>query len=174
VKLVALKLRRYASTWWANIVGKRAKKGKSKIKSWRKMKSKLKEKFLPSHYLQENYSKLHHLKQGSMSVEEYTREFERFLIKCDVKEDEDQTLVRCLGRLDERIAHVVELHPHHTLDELSSLARKVEIQKRSRRKPESTKPLIRPYPSQRPAYVNPKPNSSNSKLPPPPTHKTAP
>ena len=57
-------------------MAKRAKKGKSKIRSWRKMKSKLKEKFLPSHYLQENYSKLHHLKQGSMSVEEYTREFD--------------------------------------------------------------------------------------------------
>ena len=122
VKLVALKLRRYASTWWANIVAKRAKKGKSKIRSWRKMKSKLKEKFLPSHYLQENYTKLHHLKQGAMSVEEYTREFERLLIKCDLKEDEDQTLVRYLGGLDERIAHVVELHPYHTLDELSSLA----------------------------------------------------
>ena len=49
VKLVALKLRRYASTWWANIVAKRAKKGKRKIKSWRKMKTKLKEKFLRSH-----------------------------------------------------------------------------------------------------------------------------
>jgi len=86
VKLVALKLRRYASTWWANVVAKRVKKGK--IKSWRKMKGKLKDKFLPSHYLQENYSKLHHLKQGSLSVEEYTRGFEQ-LIKCDLKENEE-------------------------------------------------------------------------------------
>jgi len=98
------------------------------------MKSKLKKKFLPFHYLQKNYSKLYHLKQGSMSMEEYTREFERLLIKCDLKEDEDQTLVRYLGGLDERIAHVVELPPYHTLDELSSLNRKVEIQKRSRGK----------------------------------------
>jgi len=88
VKLVALKLRRYASTWWANVMFKRIKKGKGKIKSWRKMKGKLKEKFLPSHYLHENYSKLHHLKQGSMRVEEYTREFDQLLIKCDLKEDE--------------------------------------------------------------------------------------
>ena len=42
VKLVALKLRRYASAWWANVVGKRDKKGKGQIKSWRKMKGKLK------------------------------------------------------------------------------------------------------------------------------------
>ena len=68
------------------------------------MKGKLKEKLLPFHYLHENYSKLHHLKQGSMSVEEYTREFGQLLIKCDLKEDEEQTLVRYLGGLDERIA----------------------------------------------------------------------
>ena len=84
-------------------------------------------------------------------------------------------MVRYLGGLDEKIAHVVELHPYHTLDELSSLARKVEIQKRSRGKLGPTKPLNCPYPSQRPAYINPKPNnSSNPKPPPPPTHKTAP
>ena len=174
VKLVALKLRRYASTWWANMVAKRAKEGKRKIRSWRKMKGLLKEKFLPSHYLQENYSKLHHLKQGSMNVEEYTREFERLLIKCDLKENEEQTLVRYLGGLDERVAHVVELHPYHTLDELSTLARKVEIQKKGRSKPEPTKPPFRPYPSQRPTTVNPKPNSSNPKPPSPPTPKSAP
>jgi len=162
VKLVALKLRRYASTWWANIMAKRAKKGKSKIRSWRKMKSELKEKFLPSHYLQENYSKVHHLKQGSMSVEEYTREFERLLIKCDLKEDEDQTSVRYLGGLDEKIAHVVELHPYHTLDELSSLARKVEIQKRIRGKPKPTKPPNHPYPSQRP--LTPTPSQSHPQI----------
>ena len=33
VKLVALKLRKYASTWWDNFLSKWAKKGKSKIKS---------------------------------------------------------------------------------------------------------------------------------------------
>ena len=31
VKLVALKLRKYASIWWANVVAKRFRKGKSKI-----------------------------------------------------------------------------------------------------------------------------------------------
>ena len=37
----------------------------------------------PSHYVQDNYLKLHRLKQGSKSVEEYTREFEQLLLKCD-------------------------------------------------------------------------------------------
>jgi len=35
-----------------------------------------------------------------MSVEEYTREFEKPLIKCDIQELEEQSIVRYLGGLD--------------------------------------------------------------------------
>ena len=42
VKLVAVNLRKYASTWWANVLSKRAKKGSGKVKSWKKMKKKKK------------------------------------------------------------------------------------------------------------------------------------
>jgi len=114
VKLMAVKLRKYASTWWTNALSMRTKKVNSKIKSWSKMKTKLKENFLPSHYLQDNFSRLH-LKKGSLSVEEYTSEFEQLLIKCDLKEDQEQTLVRYLGGFDQKISHVVQLHPYTTL-----------------------------------------------------------
>jgi len=107
---MALKLRKYASIWWANLVAKRARKGKAKIHSWDQIRDKLKDKFLPSHYLRDNYLKLHHLEQGTKSVEEYTTEFEQLLLKCDLKEDESQTFVRCLSGLDDQIAHVIELH----------------------------------------------------------------
>ena len=92
------------------------------------MREKLRSKFLPSHYLQDNYLKVHHLKQGSKSVEEYTREFEQLLFTCDLREDDSQTLVRYLSGLEEHIAHVVELHTYTSLHELSSLAYKVEQQ----------------------------------------------
>ena len=59
VKLVALKLRKHASMWWANLVAKRARKGKDKIRSRDQVRNKLKDKFLPPHYLQDNYLKLH-------------------------------------------------------------------------------------------------------------------
>jgi len=42
VKLVALKLRKYTSLQWENVVKKRAKRGKPKISIWEKMRSKLK------------------------------------------------------------------------------------------------------------------------------------
>jgi len=88
VKLVAIKLRKYGSIWWANLVAKRARKGKGKIRTSTKMRDKLKPNSLPSHYLQDNYLILHHLKQETKSVEEYTREFEQLLLKCDLREDD--------------------------------------------------------------------------------------
>jgi len=61
------------------------------------MKTKLKARFLPPTYIQNNYSLLRHLTQATMSVEEYMREFEKLLIKCDLQEIEEQTIVRYLG-----------------------------------------------------------------------------
>jgi len=52
---MAHKLRKYASIWWANLVSKRARKGKAKIRYWDQMRDKLKDKFLHSHYIQDNY-----------------------------------------------------------------------------------------------------------------------
>lgn len=72
VKLIDLKLRKYASLWLESLIKKRAKRGKSKIKSWETMSSKLKDRFLPPSYLQDNYLKLHNLTQGSLSIEKYT------------------------------------------------------------------------------------------------------
>ena len=92
VKVIALKLRKYASLWWTNLLAKRARQGKGKIRTWEKMKNKLKGRFLPPNYIQANYALLHHLTQGSKSVEEYTREFEKLMIKCDLQEEEEQTL----------------------------------------------------------------------------------
>jgi len=75
VKLITLKLHNYASIWLSNVFTKRARKGEGKIRSWGKMKEKFEAKFLPSHYLQGNYTTLHNLRQESKSVEEYTHDF---------------------------------------------------------------------------------------------------
>ncbi|GJS90944.1 putative unclassified retrotransposon protein [Tanacetum coccineum] len=76
VKIVALKLRKYASTWWSNVCLKRERMGKEKIRTWPKMKAKMKQKFLPPHHIQASFSQLHSLKQGAGSAEDYSREFE--------------------------------------------------------------------------------------------------
>jgi len=82
------------------------------------MKAKLKARFLPTSHVQDNYSQLHNLVQGEMSVDEYTREFEKLLIKCDIQELEEQTIVRYLGGLEPRYANVVELQQYSTFNEV--------------------------------------------------------
>ena len=120
------------------------------------MKSKLKDRFLPSSYHQDSYSQLHNLTQGNMSVEEYTREFEKLLIKCDLQEVEDQTIVRYLGGLDPKYAQIVELQQYSTFDEVCVLAHKVEQQKRA-------KPLKRDFPE---PFPESQPFNKGSSFPP--------
>ena len=61
-----------------------------------------------------------------MSVDEYTREFEKLLIKCDIQESKEQTIVRYLRGLYPRYANVIELQQYTTCDEVCVLAHKVE------------------------------------------------
>ena len=70
------------------------------------------------------------MNQGNLNVEEYTREFEKLVIKCDLHEPEEQTIVRYLGGLDPRYANVVDLQAYSTFDEVCVLAHKVEQQKK--------------------------------------------
>jgi len=44
-----------------------------------------------------------------MSVDEYTWEFEKLLIKCDIQEPEEQTIIRYLSGLEPKYPNVVEL-----------------------------------------------------------------
>ena len=50
----------------------------------------------PSFLHVRNYTNLYNLQQGNFSVEKHTREFEKLLIKYDIQESEDQTIVRYL------------------------------------------------------------------------------
>jgi len=77
-------------------------------------------------YVQDNYSQLHNLTQGNMAIEEYTREFEKLSIKCDIHELEEQNIDRYLGDLNPHYSNIVELQQYLMLDEVCILALKVE------------------------------------------------
>ena len=67
-----------------------------------------------------------------MSVKENTREFEKLLIKCDIQEPEEQTIIRYLGGLDPKYSNVVELQSYAFFDDVCVLAHKVEQQKKAK------------------------------------------
>ena len=54
------------------------------VESWEKMKQKLKEKYLPDSYKHCLLDKLHSLRQGSRSVQEYTTDFDDVTLRCEV------------------------------------------------------------------------------------------
>ena len=150
VKLVALKLQKYTSLWWTNLYAKRVRNRKEKIQKWEKVKAKLKARFVPSSYVQDSYVQLYNLTQGSMSMDEYTREFRKLLVgsmsmdeytrefrkllvKCDIHEPAEQTIIRHLGGIEPKYANAVEFQRFTTFDEVCVLTHKVEQQRR--RKP---------------------------------------
>jgi len=150
---VALRLRKYAFLWWTNLNAKRFREKKARIHTWEKMKAKLKARFLPPTYVQDCYSQCYNLTQGNMNVEEYTCEFEKLMIKCDIQEPEEQTIVRYLGGLDPRYSNVVELQAYASFDDFCVLADKVEQQQTS-----NTKSFIRNQPFNKgSSYPPPKP-----------------
>jgi len=67
-----------------------------------------------------------------MSVEEYTCEFEKLLVKCDIQEPEEQTIVRYLGGLDPRYSNVIELQAYISFDDVCVMVHKVEKQRKAR------------------------------------------
>ncbi|VFQ85558.1 unnamed protein product [Cuscuta campestris] len=117
VKLVALKFRKYASTWWSNIKTKRSRDEKPPVDTWQKMKTLLKKKFLPTEYVRENFARLQTLRQGSKSVEDYTREYEELLLRCNLQENEEQTFVT--GDVPVRIGDQLTRKEIHLVEELN-------------------------------------------------------
>ncbi|GKU97098.1 hypothetical protein SLEP1_g10278 [Rubroshorea leprosula] len=103
-------------------------KAATKIRTWEKMRRELTRKFLPDRYYQDSFVKFHNLQQKSLTVEEYTMEFEQLMMKCDVRKKDEQTIARYLGGLDYDISKVVQLQQYWILDDVIRLALRVEKQ----------------------------------------------
>ena len=62
VKFACTKLKGHAMIWWDHVQKDRTKKGKDKIKTWKKMEKRLREKFLPLDYAQTLFRQFQNLK----------------------------------------------------------------------------------------------------------------
>ena len=128
VKLVAIKLKKYASLWWENIQKQRRREGKHKVASWVKMKRLLRAKFLPVTFKQDAYIDYHNLKHDTLSVTALITEFERMRLRCGAEEDEEQLIARFLGILRPDIADTVSLMQYYSFSDVCKLALRVEQQ----------------------------------------------
>ena len=127
----------YASLWWENLKRERVREGRRPIETWEKMKRELKRRFVSKNYRQDNYAKLYNFKQYNLSVEDYIREFEYLMLRCDIKEPEEQTIARFLGGLKRELADAIRLQPFWTFNDVRKLAITIE-QQRMKYSPKTT------------------------------------
>ncbi|GJT80165.1 reverse transcriptase domain-containing protein [Tanacetum coccineum] len=98
-----------------------------------KMKKKLMAKFLPVQFQQKAFIEYHNFKQSvGMLVEEFTSEFDHLRLRCDVVEEDEETIARYLASQKPEIADVVHLLQYLSYNDVCRLARKVESQQKKK------------------------------------------
>ncbi|VFQ86930.1 unnamed protein product [Cuscuta campestris] len=142
VKLVAIKLHGRASAWWEQMRRSREKKGKPKITDWEKMKGKMRAHFLPFGYTQTLFQRLHTLRQGTVSVDDYTEEFYHLIARNDLSESEEQLVARYLAGLRQSLQDVLNVHSLWTVSE--AYKRALAVEKQQNRKPVTNNRPARP------------------------------
>ena len=91
--MAALEFTDYALLWWENLKIQRRREGEEESTTWAAMKRVMKKRFVPDYYKQELYIRLQTLQQGSLSVEEYVKEFELLLIRCELMDKSNVSFV---------------------------------------------------------------------------------
>ena len=78
------------------------------------MKRLMKRRFVPDYYKEELLMDLQSLRQGKRSIEQYVKDFETLMARCDIQESTFESIVRFINELKMDIANVVELQQYHS------------------------------------------------------------
>ena len=87
----------------------RRKNDEEKVNSWALMKRLMRRRFVPNYYRQEMLMELQSIRQGKKSIEDYVKEFETLMARCDIRESSCESIARFINGLRLDIASVVEL-----------------------------------------------------------------
>ncbi|GFZ08222.1 hypothetical protein Acr_20g0000300 [Actinidia rufa] len=130
------------------------------VTDWVEMKEILKEKYLPQSYQGDMLDKWNNLRKGSKPVAEYVAQFEEYLMRCNIREDERMTLSRFRQGLNDDLRKELVLREVDTLDQAYTFVQNYEMvskpsfgrrfESRNTPKPPATLPPFRPVPNTAP------------------------
>ena len=103
VPLVAYKLKGGAGAWWHHVQEERRLRGEPRVRTWRQMKSLLKGRFLSADYDQILFIQFQNCAQGNRTISDYTEEFLRLQVRCNLAETEDQQVARYINGLNDAL-----------------------------------------------------------------------
>ena len=90
------------------------------------MKGLLKGRFLPADYDQILFIQFQNCAQGNRTVSDYTKEFLRLQVRCNLAETEDEQVARYINGLNDAIQDRLMMQQMWSIDQAQALALKVE------------------------------------------------
>jgi len=102
-------------------------RGKPLITNWIKMKQKLQEKYLPQSYRNKLLDQWNNLKQGNKSINEYITQFNDYIIRCAIRENEAMTLRRFCKGLNDDLRREVVFQGVSTLNQAYTLVKDYKL-----------------------------------------------
>lgn len=123
---MAFKLQGGAGAWWHCHQEERRLKGEPRVNRWPQMIALLKARFPPAEHEQMLFIQFQNCTKGSRTVDEYTEEFLRLQVRCNLAETEDQQVARYLNGLNDLIQDRLMMQQIWSIDQAQSLAMKVE------------------------------------------------
>ena len=97
VKLAVIEFIDCAIIWWDQLMMNKRRILERLIETWEEMKASMGRRVVPSHYYKDLYQKLQSLTQGYRSVDDYHKEMEIAMIRANLEEDREATMVRFLN-----------------------------------------------------------------------------
>jgi len=88
----------------------------------------MRKRYVPKHYERNLKTKFQGLRQGTKSVAEYYQKMEAMMERANVREEEEDTMSRFLGGLNQEISHLVDRNPPPYLEDMYHYALNIEDQ----------------------------------------------